>query len=115
MRGYHRARYKLKLEQGIAMGCTVVLEIKLKSDMIDVGKQTFKAILPDTRAYDGCAGVDVIENQDEAGNLVLIESWESRAKYEKYLGWRAETGALEKLGALCEGAPSIRFFDSVDA
>ncbi|MDA0821642.1 MAG: antibiotic biosynthesis monooxygenase [Proteobacteria bacterium] len=97
------------------MGCTVVLEIKLKSDMIDVGKQTFKAILPDTRAYDGCAGVDVIENQDEAGNLVLVESWESRAKYEKYLGWRAETGALEKLGALCEGAPSIRFFDSVDA
>ena len=97
------------------MACTVVLEIQLKADMIDAGKETFKAILPDTRADDGCIGVDVIENQDQAGNLILVESWESRAKYEKYLGWRAETGALEKLGALCDGAPSIRYFDAVDA
>lgn len=97
------------------MATTVILEIKLKSDMIDAGKQTFKTILPDTRAYDGCNSVEVIENQEDAGNLILVESWESRAKYEKYLGWRAETGALEQLGALCEGAPSIRFFDGVDA
>ena len=97
------------------MACTVILEIQLKSDMIATGKETFKAILPDTRAYDGCNGVDVIENQDEAGNVILVESWESRAKYDKYLGWRAETGALEQLGALCAGAPSIRYFDGVDA
>ena len=96
------------------MTCTVVLEIKLKPDMIDTAKGAFKEILPDTRAYDGCKGVDVCENQDEAGNLVLVESWESRAKYEKYLGWRAETGVLDQLGAMCDGAPSIRYFDPVD-
>ncbi len=97
------------------MACTVMLEINLKSDMVDTGKQTFKSILPDTRAYDGCIAVEVTENQEQAGNLVLVETWETRAKYEKYLGWRAETGALEQLGAMCEGAPSIRFFDPVDA
>jgi len=97
------------------MACTVVLEIKLKSDMIDTAKGAFKQILPDTRAYDGCQGVDVVENQDEPGNLVLIESWESRAKYEKYLAWRAETGVLDQLGAMTSADPSIRFFDAVDA
>jgi len=97
------------------MACTVVLEIQLKPDMIDTAKGVFKQILPDTRAYDGCQGVDVVENQDKPGNLVLLETWESRPKYEKYLGWRAETGALDKLGSMCEGAPTIRYFDPVDA
>ncbi|TDJ62222.1 MAG: antibiotic biosynthesis monooxygenase [Proteobacteria bacterium] len=97
------------------MACTVVLEIQLKSDQIDTAKSTFKEILPDTRAYDGCQGVYVVENQDKAGNLVLIETWESRAKYEKYLAWRQETGVLDALGAMCEGAPSIRYFDPVDS
>jgi len=96
------------------MACTVVLEVKLKSDMIDTAKGAFKEILPDTRAYDGCQSVEVVENQDEAGNLVLIEIWESREKQEKYLGWRAETGVLDQLGAMCEVAPSVRYFDKVD-
>lgn len=97
------------------MACTVILEIQLKPDMIDAAKGAFKEILPDTRSYDGCQGVAVTENQDNAGNLVLVETWETRAKYEKYLGWRAETGVLDQLGAMCDGDPSIRFFDPVDA
>jgi quinol monooxygenase YgiN len=100
---------------GTKMACTVLLEIQLKADVIDAAKSTFKEILPDTRAYDGCLGVDVVENQEKSGNLVLVETWESRAKHEKYVGWRAETGLLEQLGAMCEGAPSIRYFDPVDA
>lgn len=96
------------------MACTVVLEIQLKPEVIETAKGAFKEILPDTRAYDGCQGVHVVENQDEAGNLVLVETWESRAKYETYLGWRAETGVLDQLGAMCAGAPSIRYFDTVD-
>ena len=97
------------------MACTVVLEIQLKPEAIETAKGAFKEILPDTRAYDGCQGVLVVENQDEAGNLVLIETWESRAKYETYLAWRVETGAVEQLGALCARAPSIRYCDPVDA
>lgn len=96
------------------MACTVVLEIQLKPDMIDTAKGAFKEILPDTRAYDGCNSVNVVENQDAPGNLVLIENWESRAKYEKYLAWRAETGVLDQLGAMTSAAPSIRYFDGVD-
>lgn len=97
------------------MACTVLLEIQLKADAIDTAKGAFKQILPDTRAYDGCQGVVVVENQEKPGNVVLVETWDSREKHEKYLGWRAETGVLDQLGAMCEGAPSIRYFDPVDA
>ena len=65
------------------MACTVILEIQLKADAIDTAKGAFKEILPDTRAYDGCQGVEVTENQDKAGNIVLVEKWDSREKYEK--------------------------------
>ena len=96
------------------MTCTVLLEIQLKPDLIDAAKGAFKELLPDTRAYDGCQGLDVVENQENPGNLVLVETWETRAKYEKYLGWRTETGALEKMAEMCAGEPSIRYFDTVD-
>ncbi len=96
------------------MSCTVLLEIQLKPDVIDIAKGAFKELLPDTRAYDGCLGLDVVENQDSPGNLVLIEIWETRAKYEAYLGWRKETGALDQMAEMCVSEPSIRFFDTVD-
>ena len=97
------------------MTCTVIFELQIKSDQIDLAKKTFKEILPDTRAYDGYEDIYVVENQDKPGNLVLVEKWETREKYEKYLGWRTETGLVEQLGALCAAPPSVRFFDTVDA
>ncbi len=97
------------------MTCTVLLELQVQADKVDTLKGVFKDILGDTRAYDGCIGVEVVDNQDDRSNMVLVEKWESRAKYEKYLGWREETGALEQLGSLLAAPPSIRYFDPVDA
>ena len=68
-------------------------------------------ILPDTRAYKGCQGIVAYQNQDEGRNFVLVEQWDSRADYEKYVAWRTETGTLTRLVALCEGEPNIQFFD----
>lgn len=97
------------------MACTVLLELQVQGDKVETLKGVFKDILGDTRAYDGCIGVDVVNNQDDPTNLVLVEKWESRAKYEKYLGWREETGALEQLGSMLAAPPSIRYYDPVDA
>lgn len=97
------------------MAITVLLELNLKADQVDATKQIFKEILPDTRAYDGCKGVEVIDNQDDRANLVLVERWESRAKYDKYFAWRQESGLIERLGGVLAGPPSIRYFDPVDA
>lgn len=97
------------------MAATVLLEVKAKPGTASELVATFKSILGDTRAYDGCKGVDVYQNSDEPEVIVLVEQWESRAKYEAYLGWRQETGFVDKLVAAIDGPPSIRYFELADA
>lgn len=95
------------------MSVNVILEVQSKPENIDELKSMFDAILLDTRSYDGCMGVSVISNQDDPLNLVLFETWETRKHYETYLAWRAETGAVDTLGAMLSQAPSIRYFDEI--
>ena len=68
-------------------------------------------ILPDTRSFDGCEGLDVKINSDDPNNLVLVERWQSRPHYEKYFAWRQETGLIDRLGPVLGAPPSIRYLD----
>ena len=97
------------------MACTVLLEVKAQEDKVDALKETFKGILGDTRAYEGCQGVVVRQQQDDPTVMVLIENWASREHYEKYFAWRQESGALAALGEMLAGPPNLRYFDEVDA
>ena len=97
------------------MACTVLLEVKAQEDKVEALKATFKAILGDTRAYEGCQSVVVKQQQDDPTVMVLIESWDSREHYEKYFAWRQESGALAALGEMLAGPPNLRYFDDVDA
>ena len=95
------------------MSVNVILEVQSKPETIEELKSTFEAILPDTRNYDGCISVEVIINQEDSLNIVLFEIWETREYQEKYLKWRAETGALDTLGTMLSQPPSIRYFDNL--
>ncbi len=97
------------------MAVMVLLEVQANEGTGDELVATFKAILPDTRAFDGFLNIVVHQNQDDKDNLVVVEKWETKAAYEKYLGWRQETGVLDQLVAACSGPPSIRHYDITDA
>ena len=97
------------------MAVKVLLELKAKPGTGDSLLETFRSILPDTRVYDGCIGVDVLRGQDDKDTLVLVETWESRAHYEKYFAWRQETGLVARLGEAVAGPPNLRYFDVADA
>lgn len=97
------------------MATTVVLELRAKAGTGSDLNRAFKEILPDTRAYDGCMGVDVYRNDDDADVIMLVEQWESRAHYERYLAWRTESGMLAQFGEALDGGPSIRYFSRTDA
>lgn len=97
------------------MAVMVLLEVQANEGTGDELVATFKAILPDTRAYDGFLDIVVNQNQDDKDNLAVIEKWETKAAYEKYLGWRQETGVLDQLVAACAAPPSIRYYDITDA
>ena len=93
------------------MTCIVILEVTAKKGTGMQLVENLRALLPDTRNKDGCEGVEVTTNLDDADNLVLVERWATRKHYENYLAWRQQRGDLDKLAAALAGPPSIRYFD----
>ena len=93
------------------MSITVLLDLKAQSGSMDTLKQLFVEILPDTRKFEGCEGLEVLINQDDGENLILVERWQSRQQYEKYFAWRQESGLLDRLGPLLAAPPGLRYLD----
>jgi quinol monooxygenase YgiN len=96
------------------MSVMVLLEMQVKPEAVNEVKGLLKQLLPDTRAYAGCQGIDIYGNLDDGGNLVFYERWNTRDHYQRYLAWRTETGVLEKLSAKLTGPPKIRYYERVD-
>ena len=93
------------------MTCQVILEFRLHEDWIEKLRTWMRKILPDTRGYDDCVTIHLLQNQDEPMAIAVIEHWESRQIYEKYLAWRTDMGIVDELVAMMAGEPSFRFFD----
>jgi len=92
---------------------TVILEITAKNGSAEDVMTMLQMCLPDTRSYDGCGDVTVNFNKDTL-TFVLVEYWESKSHYERYLAWRKETGVFGDLVSLLETEPSIRYFEVID-
>lgn len=71
-------------------------------------------ILPDTRVYDGCQGVELYFNMENRDSMILLEYRDSREHHEKYIGWRTETGVMGKIGSMLAGQPSIRYLEKTE-
>ncbi len=97
------------------MSVTVMLEVKAKPDSIDALRQGLAALLPGTRAFEGCQGLTTYQDLEDGQTLVAVEHWDSKEHYERYLAWRTETGAMAQLVSLLEGPPNIRYFEAVPA
>ena len=95
------------------MSVKVVLEFRTTPDQVDAVKALFRAVLPDTRGYEGCESLTLHQSEEEPTSFLVWEQWVTRPHYEKYLAWRTETGVLDQLIAMCDGQPSIRFFSNV--
>ena len=97
------------------MAITVLLEAKAKPGTGNDFLAILKEMLPDTRSHDGCKEITVYQNQDDADVVDLVGKWESKEKYEKFLGWRHERGDMEILAGALAGEPGIRYFNLTDA
>ena len=94
------------------MSVTVFLELDLKPENVNDLKSFMRDELHYTRGFDGCNSITVQTNQDDPSNMVLVENWDSKEQFERYLAWRTERGDVEKMGAWLTGSPSIRYFDN---
>ena len=93
------------------MAVTVILETKAKPGGGDELLGFFKSILADTRAYAGCIIIETLRNMESPDEVVLIERWESANDHGKYMGWRTETGVVDKIVGMLSGPPLVRRFD----
>jgi quinol monooxygenase YgiN len=89
------------------LASTAILELRLKPDAVDEGLDVIHRILVETRAFDGCLGVTVIQDNADPGHLIAIEEWESLEKDSAYREWRAGDGAMADLPGLLAGAPNL--------
>ncbi len=97
------------------MSVLVLLEVKVKPEEISNMKSYMAKIIPDTRTYDGCQGIDLYFDTGDTASMVAVEYWDSISHYEKYHAWRKETGVLDKIGTMLSGTPNIRYFEKIDA
>jgi quinol monooxygenase YgiN len=89
------------------MPSTAILELQLKPDSVEEGLKVVHKILGETREFDGCLGVTVIQDSSDPAHLVAIEEWESLEKDAAYREWRAGDGAMPDLAAQLAGAPNL--------
>lgn len=97
------------------MSVLVLVEGPVKPDELSNMKSYLAEILPDTRSYEGCESIDAHFNTDDGSDMVLVERWVSRPQHEKYLGWRTETGVMQRIGGMLSGPPSIRYLERAEA
>jgi quinol monooxygenase YgiN len=93
----------------------VLIEGQVRPGVVDELRAVMAEALPDARAADGCREIRVHTGQQDPSRWVWVERWASRQHYERYMGRRAEVGAVDRIGALFLGPLSIRFFDPVEA
>ena len=97
------------------MATKVILEVRAKPGTGAELIAFFRSVLPETRAYEGCTSVETLQNSDDADNVLLVEVWETREQYEKYLAWQRERGTSERLMDALAEPPTLRHFDMTDA
>ncbi|MBC7441106.1 MAG: antibiotic biosynthesis monooxygenase [Ramlibacter sp.] len=95
------------------MTITAHLDLRLKPDALAIAPATLREVLADTRAFDGCVGVDVIVDRADPAHLILVERWASAAADARYREWRAGPGA-SGLASILAGPPQLTLFDTAE-
>lgn len=96
------------------MSVDVILNLNVSVQNREELLSVFTAILPDTRAYQGCQSVVVTTNEDDVHNIVLLEKWDSRSDHESYMDWRVERGDIDKLVALLIEPPAVSYLETIN-
>ena len=77
-------------------------------------KKHLKEILPDTRSFEGCQGVQLYQNKESPTKFTIHAKWISEEAQKKYIAWRMETGALDKLSTMLSGHFDMQLYNIVD-
>ena len=93
------------------MPITAHLDLTLKAESLPTAPAVLRDILADTRAFDGCLGVDVLVDGKDPAHVLVVEKWASLEHDAAYRAWRAGEGA-SGLGELLAAPPVLTHFET---
>lgn len=94
------------------MTLIALLDLTFKPESLADARALLRTVLADTRAFEGCLGVDVWVDEENEAHVIAYERWESVEADAKYREFRAGPGAITELPALLAERPSLTKFTS---
>ncbi len=96
------------------MAITAFLDLRVTPEALDQGvHDELRAILSDTRSFDGCLGVEVLIDSADPAHFVAVERWASEEHDAAYRAWRAGDGQTN-LASYVAAAPVLTKFTVAD-
>lgn len=89
------------------MTVVALLDVRFGPDDLQASRAALKHILDETRAFDGCEGVEVVVDGQDPHHLVVVERWASPEADAAYRAFRAGPGATTALRPHLAGAPTL--------
>jgi quinol monooxygenase YgiN len=80
-----------------------ILECQFKPEHADAGAEWLNRVLAATRGFEGCLGVEVIQDHEDPARLVAVERWASLEHDRAYRAWRAGEGRVQDGSELFDG------------
>jgi quinol monooxygenase YgiN len=89
------------------MAVTAFLDLHLRPEALDEASAVLAAVLSDTRAFDGCLGIEVLQDVADPAHRTVVERWESLRHDDAYRAWRATPEGASELGGVLAGPPTL--------
>lgn len=88
------------------MSVTILLEVALKPDAIDVDA-AFRAALPGTAAFPGNELAEIVSHSTRPNTLFFLTRWATEEDYEAYGQWRTTPDGASRLAEIADGPPVV--------
>lgn len=95
------------------MSIQVILTFNLKPTEVEKVKASFRDVLPDTRAFEGCEDISVIQSRHDPNTMVILERWAIPEAYESYFKWRTDAGTISMINESCTTPLEPKYYDFV--
>lgn len=92
------------------MALIATLDFTFKPESLAEARALLRTVLADTRAFEGCLGVEVWVDQENEAHVVAYETWESAEADAKYREFRAGPGKITEMPPLLAAAPVLTKF-----
>ena len=96
------------------MAIIAILDLQLKAESLESAPGILRATLTDTRAFPGCLGLTVLNDNADPTHVVVYETWESVEHDRAYRAWRASPEGASQLGTLLAAPPTLTLFTIAD-